>query len=187
MQSRLRDEDITHYVLNELEPHERLYVESMMLGSDESREDTEQMLETALLLEEGMEAELNGLDLRLDGERRSQIFLQQPGQIWEGVWRVAATAAALAACVAFAVAAPVITKLAFRSDSSKAQAARQSSSTDFVLGEEDPAAFPVAMVENPDSNSLPSGFDDFPTRVLLPTGAVNFADMPMPYLGGDAN
>ena len=33
MQSRLRDEDITHYVLNELEPQERLYVESMMQGS----------------------------------------------------------------------------------------------------------------------------------------------------------
>jgi len=89
--------------------------------------------------------------------------------------------------VAFAVAAPVITKLAFRADSSKAQAALQSSSTDFVLGEEDPAAFPVAKVENPDTNSFPSAPDEFPSRVLLPTGAVNFADMPMPYLGGDAN
>jgi len=188
MQNRLRSEDITHYVLNELDSRERLYVESMMLDCEASREDVAAMMETVALLEEGMEAELKGLDLRLDAERRSMIFAQQPSQIWEGVWRVAATAAALAACVAFSVAAPVITKLAFRGESSKAAvAARQIITVDAVLAEEDPAAFPVLVVGSGDSQSLGSALEDVPSRVLLPTGAVNFADMPMPYLGGDAN
>jgi anti-sigma factor RsiW len=187
MQNRLRSEDITHYVLNELDSRERLYVESMMLDCEASREDVAAMMETVALLEEG-EAELTGLDLRLDAERRSMIFAQQPSQIWEGVWRVAATAAALAACVAFSVAAPVIAKLAFRGESSKAAvAARQIITVDAVLAEEDPAAFPILVVGSGDSQSLGSALEDVPSRVLLPTGAVNFADMPMPYLGGDAN
>jgi anti-sigma factor RsiW len=185
MERRISDNDITNYVMNELEPRERLYVESMMLGCDRSREDAVSMMEMSRLLEEGLQAELLSADLKLDAERRNQIFAYAPTQIWESVWRASAAAVALAACVAFSVAAPVISKLAFRSDLAKSPIARQLAIEDYseVM---DPAAFPVAMFDTDDS-SQGSSSDEFPTHVLLPTGAVNFGEMPMPYLGSDIN
>ncbi len=186
MDRRISDIDITDYVLNELDPRERLYVESMMLGSDESRVDAMTLMEVSRLLEEGLEDELLSADLQLDSERRAQIFLQAPSDAWQTVWRVASTAVALAACVAFSVAAPVISKLAFR-DTAKSQLAHQQPMVEDFSDVVDPAAFPVALVESDDLNSQATGSEEFPTHVLLPTGAVNFGEMPMPYLGGDAN
>ena len=43
---RLSEIDITNYVLNELEPSERLFVESLMLGCEASRSDALAMMET---------------------------------------------------------------------------------------------------------------------------------------------
>jgi len=37
--SRLTERDITDYALNELSPKERLYVESMMIGCDATRQE----------------------------------------------------------------------------------------------------------------------------------------------------
>ena len=188
MQNRLRDEDITHYALNELEPRERLYVESMMQGSDASRKDLTAMMEISRLLQEGFEDELKGLDLKLDSTRTAEIFQPKPSHIWENVWRVAATAAALAACVAFGVAAPVITKLAFRTNTSSTQApVRTALNSRTAFDDEDPAAFPVLVTELAEQNLQTQASEDLPSRVLLPTGSVNFAEMPMPHLGGDMN
>jgi len=185
MKCSISDKDITDYVLNELEPRERLYVESMMLGCDESRADAVSLMEVSRLLEEGLECELVGLDLGLDEVRRREIIAYAPAQVWETVWRVASAAVALAACVAFSIAAPVISKVAFRGDASKSQLARQLGIEDFsdVV---DPAAFPVAMFETDDALQTGTS-DDFPTHVLLPTGAVNLGEMPVPYLGSDVN
>lgn len=180
---RINENDITKYVLNELEPRERLYVESMILGCEDSRQDVVSLMEVSQLLEEGLEIELVTANLKLDDERRSQIFeYTPPQQVWESVWRVSAAAVALAACVAFAVAAPVISKVAFRSELAKSPIARQLAIEDYsdIV---DPGAFPVAMFDMDDS----AVSDDFPTRVLLPTGAVNLGEMPMPSLGSDIN
>jgi anti-sigma factor RsiW len=178
MHRSLSDNDITDYVLNELPPRERLYVESMMLGCDRSREDIVSMMELSRLLEEGMENELLGADLTLDEVRRQTICHHPASFAWRTAFRVSATVASLAACVAFSVAAPVISKFAFRPSIGKGVDTRvaSSESTDMV----DPAAFPVVVVESEES-------DEFPTHVLLPTGAVNIGEMPLPYIGSDAN
>ena len=188
MQTRLRDEDITHYALNELEPRERLYVESLMQGDDESRKDLTEIMEMSRLLQEGFEDELNGLDLKLDSRRTAEIFQPKPTHLWESVWRVAATAAALAACVAFGVAAPVITKLAFRSNTNSTQAPGHTAlNSRPAFDDEDPATFPLVVTELAEQNLQTQAIEDLPSRVLLPTGSVNFAEVPMPYLGGDMN
>jgi len=178
MNRSLSDKDITDYVLNELPPRERLYVESMMLGCERSREDVVVMMEMSRLLEEGMENELLGADFSLDEERRHGIYAHSSSFAWRTALRVTATVTALAACVAFSVAAPVISKFAFRTPNSKGMDTRIAflDSSDVV----DPAAFPVVLVESEES-------DEFPTHVLLPTGAVNLGEMPLPYIGSDAN
>lgn len=185
MERRISDNDITNYVMNELGPRERLYVESMMLGCDRSREDAVSLMEMSRLLEEGLQDELLSADLKLDVDRRNQIFASAPNQAWDNILRASAAAVAMAACVAFSVAAPVISKLAFRSELAKSPIARQLAIDDYsdVV---DPAAFPLAMFDSDDS-SQGNASDDFPTHVLLPTGAVNFGEMPMPYLGSDIN
>ena len=144
------------------------------------------MMELSRLLEEGMLSELVDRDLSLGSERRESIFASTESQnLWKPVGQLAAAGLALAACLAFSVAAPVLSKLAFRPDTSKGQLLRQGAVDDLsdVL---DPAAFPVAMFEA-EASLQASGADEFPTHVLLPTGTVNLGEMPMPYLGGDLN
>jgi len=187
---RLSEVDITNYVLNELEPSERLFVESLMLGCDESRADALAMMETARLLEEGLDRELSGLELELDHPRRERIFAYKSGSIWGALGHATSTLAALAACVAFSVAAPALSRLALGRDGIQTQADRhtlQGSDTSHLSDILDPGAFPTFANDSSDlgSGSLPS--DDLPTRVLFPTGAVNFGEMPLPALGGDTN
>jgi anti-sigma factor RsiW len=100
MESRISDNDITNYVMNELEPRERLYVESMMLGCDRAREDAMSLMEVSRLLEEGLEGELLSPKLMLDEQRRNEIFAHSPTHVWESMWRISAAAVAMAACVA---------------------------------------------------------------------------------------
>jgi anti-sigma factor RsiW len=185
MNRSLSDKDITDYVLNELGPRERLFVESMMLGCDQSRQEAVELMEISRLLEDGMMSELSHAELSLDAGRRENIATYSPSHAWQSVWRFAAASVALAACVAFSIAAPVISRAAFRSEASKLQLVRQSFLDD-ISDIADPAAFPIAMVESEDSLQG-SGSDELPSRVLLPTGAMNFGEMPMPYLGGDLN
>jgi hypothetical protein len=187
---RLSEVDITNYVLNELEPSERLFVESLMLGCDESRKDALAMMETARLLEDGLEKELSGLELELDQPRRERIFAYKSSSLWGTVGHVASTLAALAACVAFSVAAPTLSRLALGRDGAKAQAdlqAQQGVDSLNVSDILDPGVFPTFANESsePALGSFPS--EDLPTRVLFPTGAVNFVEMPLPALGGDTN
>jgi hypothetical protein len=187
---RLSEVDITNYVLNELEPSERLFVESLMLGCDESRKDALAMMETARLLEEGLEKELSGMELELDQPRRERIFAYKSGSVWGAVGHVASTLAALAACVAFSLAAPTLSRLALGRDGAKAQTDLQTQQGGDALRMADildPGAFPTFANDSsePSVGSLPS--EDLPTRVLFPTGAVNFVEMPLPALGGDTN
>ena len=57
MRGKISDQDLADYALNELQPEERLYVESMLGVSEECRHDVYQMIELSQLLEEGFEKE----------------------------------------------------------------------------------------------------------------------------------
>ncbi len=187
---RLSEVDITNYVLNELEPSERLFVESLMLGCDASRADALAMMETARLLEEGLDRELSGLDLELDQPRRERIFAYKSGSVWGALSHAASTLAALAACVAFSVAAPSLSRLALGRTDSKAQAelqALQGGDASHLTDILDPGAFPTFANDSSESVLGAQPSEDLPTRVLFPTGAVNFVEMPLPSLGGDTN
>jgi hypothetical protein len=193
MKDRLRQVDITNYALNELEPRERLYVESIMLGCDSTRTDVLEMIEMAQLLEEGFEAEVSGQELVLDPCRRSKVLGNVVSEgVWYHVWRTAAAAVTLAACLVFSVAAPVVWNTAVRPPVS-------SSNSDIAQGlvveDEKPdmastlqmavsaaAAAAVAVFE--DQDNVQGFAEEFPTRILLPTGTVG---LDMPSLGGDGN
>lgn len=193
MKDRLRQVDITNYALNELEPRERMYVESIMLGCDSTRTDVLEMIEMAQLLEEGFEAELGAQEFTLDASRRGKVLGNVVAEgVWHHVWRATAAAVTLAACLVFSVAAPVVWNSATRP-------AATSSDIDLaqglVLEDEKPdvastlqmavsaaAAAAVAVFE--DQDNAQAGAEEFPTRILLPTGTVG---LDMPSLGGDAN
>ena len=193
MKDRLRQVDITNYALNELEPRERLYVESIMLGCDSTRTDVLEMIEMAQLLEEGFEAEIGGQEFILDASRRSKVLGNVVAEgVWHHVWRTAAAAVTLAACLVFSVAAPVVWNSVVRPEVS-------SSNSDIAQGlvreDEKPdmastlqmavsaaAAAAVAVFE--DQDNAQGSSEEFPTRILLPTGAVG---LDMPSLGGDGN
>jgi anti-sigma factor RsiW len=189
MQRHISEVDITNYVLNELEPRERLFVESMMLGCDKDRQDALEMMELARMLEEGFEAELTA-ELTLDQTRRSLIIEPKRPSLWHAFAKVSVAVVSLAACVAFSVAAPVISRHAFQADFSKGSTVRSGAlsghESTFGVDVVDPGAFPVASQDSGDS-SVGAYTDDFPTRVLLPTGTVNFADMPAVIGGSDSN
>lgn len=57
MRSQISDQDLTDYALNELGPDERIYVESMLVVSEECRNDIYETIDMAMLLEEGFERE----------------------------------------------------------------------------------------------------------------------------------
>jgi anti-sigma factor RsiW len=193
MKDRLRQVDITNYALNELEPRERMYVESIMLGCDSTRTDVLEMIEMAQLLEEGFEAELGAQEFTLDASRRGKVLGNVVAEgVWHHVWRATAAAVTLAACLVFSVAAPVVWNSATRP-------AATSSDIDLAQGlvfeDEKPdvastlqmavsaaAAAAVAVFE--DQDNAQAGTEEFPTRILLPTGTVG---LDMPSLGGDAN
>ncbi len=57
MRGKLSDQDLTDYALNELGPEERLYVESMLAVSEECRNDIYEMIDVAMMVEEGFDRE----------------------------------------------------------------------------------------------------------------------------------
>ena len=193
MKDRLRQVDITNYALNELEPRERLYVESIMLGCDSTRTDVLEMIEMAQLLEEGFEAEMGGQEFILDASRRNKVLGNVVTEgVWHHVWRTAAAAVTLAACLVFSVAAPVVWNSVSRpsvssSDNDIAEGlAREDEKPDMAstlqMAVSAAAAAAVAVFE--DQDNVQGSSEEFPTRILLPTGTVG---LDMPSLGGDGN
>ncbi|MEI6712428.1 MAG: hypothetical protein WCO60_01660 [Verrucomicrobiota bacterium] len=182
MKDRLSQQDITDYALNELSSRERLYVESMMLGSEELKEDACAVIEMAKLLEEGFEAEMAWKELSLGDERRSQVLSQLPASAWRGIGKAAAAVAALAACVAFSVAAPVVWSLAMRSDGVLSVAGTQKSSVESGV-----AALPGQPSESVFSFQVSPTDESAVAPALLPTGNVGFMEMPRPSLPVDLN
>jgi len=185
MKDHLSQQDVTNYALNELDSRERLYVESLMLGSEELREDACAMIEMARLLGQGFESKSTGLNLSLDESRRARVLAHFPTSFWQGAGRVAAGIAAIAACVAFSVAAPVVWSLAMHSEQHLepvAVEARKSSGDTVSTAIVTPAAessFFSFQITSPDDSAPASGF--------LPTGNVGFMEMPVISLPVDLN
>jgi anti-sigma factor RsiW len=104
MRAHLSEQDLTDYALNELEPHQRIYVESLLAVSEECRNDVYRMIEMAQLLEQGFEREAaiavrDGEDLHLHAQQRAH--LTRPHHTVRYFFRDVASAIGLAACVAF--------------------------------------------------------------------------------------
>lgn len=187
MKDRLTEQDITDYALNELGPRERLYVESLLLGSEALREDASSQIEAARLLEMGFSAEYAKRDVvfSLDASRREAVLAHCPSRMWENLGKMAAGLAALAACVAFSVAAPVVWNLAVRpmGGSVVADVSRSVSdsiSSSVVVGASTEGDFFSFQAPTPeDSGSSPSG--------LLPKVTIGFMEMPLPGRASELN
>lgn len=104
MRGKISDLDLTDYALNELQPGDRLYVESMLAVSEECRNDVYEMIEVAQMLEEGFELEDGKITPFLLKPEQREHLLSMPVQ---GRWFAkTAVALAAAACAAFAVTHP---------------------------------------------------------------------------------
>lgn len=104
MRGPLSEQDLTDYALNELQPEERIYVESMLAASEECRNDVCETIEMARLLEQGYERELVAAeiqDLALKPDQRNHLV--RPHFTFRYIMRDVASALALAACVAFTI------------------------------------------------------------------------------------
>jgi anti-sigma factor RsiW len=104
MRGKISDQDLTDYALNELQPEDRLYVESMLGVSESCREDVYRMLDLGEMLKEGLEMEEDPT-FALDETQRNRV-LDVPVWTWTGVIRRTAAVALLAAGVAFGFTRP---------------------------------------------------------------------------------
>ncbi len=105
MRGKISDQDLTDYALNELQPEERLYLESMLAISEECRHDIYQMIEVGQMLDEGFEAEEDlSQTFWLTGAQRNKLvhFRRTPA-----LWQRATGVVALAACAAFLLTHPL--------------------------------------------------------------------------------
>jgi len=100
MRSQISDQDLTDYALNELGPDERIYVESMLVVSEECRNDIYETIDVAMLLEQGFDREDGRETLGLTpDQRRALLNVRIPNHFF----RHAAAVFAAAAAVAFAL------------------------------------------------------------------------------------
>ncbi len=107
MRGKVTDQDLADYALNELEPHERLYVESMLAVSEECRADVYEMMDMGQLLEEGFEREdVQVENLSLTSSQRARLLTVRFNPLH--LARNAAAVLAAAACVAFAIVHPAL-------------------------------------------------------------------------------
>ncbi len=104
MRGNISDQDLTDYALNELQPEERLYMESMLAVSEECRHDVYGMIDISQTLEEGFEAEAHHVvSLTLTSEQRERLLDVRMPNRW---LQTTAAGLAAAACAAFAVTHP---------------------------------------------------------------------------------
>ena len=74
MRGKISDQDLTDYALNELEPADRLYLESMLAVSEECRNDVYKVIDLAQLIEDGFEREGGEVQvLCLRPEQRAEL------------------------------------------------------------------------------------------------------------------
>ena len=100
MKTTIPEQYLTDYALNELGPEERIYVESMLGASEEAREDVYQMIDLAMLLDQGFEQEDERAPAALTAAQREHVTDVHLPNVF---MRRAAVVLAAAASVAFAV------------------------------------------------------------------------------------
>jgi anti-sigma factor RsiW len=146
MRGKISDQDLTDYALDELEPRERLYVESMLAVSEECRNDIYESIELAQMLEEGFEREEAKTPALLTMEQRQSLLrgTSSPRRFVP----MAAAALAAAACAAFVVSHPTLWQIR-DSQSAVAQVSTQVSN------------YVVDAVTSPDGDDLVSQFANF--------------------------
>ena len=97
MKGKLTQQDLTDYALNELSPNERLYVESLLAVSEEYRNDIYEMIDAALMLEEGFEMEEEKMPALLtDGQRQRVLEVELPNRFFQRAAVLLSAAAAIA-------------------------------------------------------------------------------------------
>ena len=98
MRSQISDQDLTDYALDALDSNERLYVESMLAVSEECRNDVYEMIDVAMMLEEGFEREdgkQSSLALKAD-QRQALLDVRVKSHFLRRTAVVLAAAAAVA-------------------------------------------------------------------------------------------
>jgi anti-sigma factor RsiW len=104
MRGRISDQDLTDYALNELQPEERLYLESILAVSEECREDIYQMIELSEMLGASFESdEEKAPVLALTDSQRESLVQFQPAIPF---WECAAAVVGLAASTVFVLTHP---------------------------------------------------------------------------------
>ncbi len=101
MKVKVSEQDLTDYSLDELGPEERIYVETVLAGSEEAREDVYAMIDMAMMLDAGFEREQIQEPAVLTVEQRRALMNVRGPNIF---LRNSVAALAAAACVAFAFA-----------------------------------------------------------------------------------
>ena len=105
MRGKISDQDLTDYALDELDPHERLYVESMLAVSEECRADVYDLIEIGQMIDEGFDREDGKIEsIALTDEQRARLLTVRTNPF--AIARTAAAVLAAAACVAFAIVHP---------------------------------------------------------------------------------
>ncbi len=104
MRGSISDQDLTDYALNELQPEERLYLESILAVSEACREDIYQMIEFGEMLEESFELDEEKAPVLAlsDAQRESLVQFRPAIPIWE----CAAAMLGLAASTVFVLTHP---------------------------------------------------------------------------------
>lgn len=139
MSAKLTEQDLTDYALNELGPEERLYVESMLAVSEESREDIYKTIDLALMIEEGFECHEEVEPVLLTLEQRNRLLnARMPNRFFHRAAVVLAAAAAVALAFARADAwlpktrALEVARVSSQVSSYVAQAVSSADGDDFV-------------------------------------------------------
>ena len=101
MKAKVSEQDLTDYALDELGPEERIYVETVLAGSEESREDVYAMIDIAMMLDAGFEREqILEPAVLTAAQRRALLSVRGPNIFLRN--SVAALAAAACVTLAFA-------------------------------------------------------------------------------------
>ncbi len=170
MRGNLSEQDLTDYALNELQPEDRLYLESMLAVSEECRHDIYEMIELRQMLEEGFEAETESVPFcALTHEQRDSLVAFRPRR---PVWQRAAAVVGLAACAAAAVTHPAF----WRTDDPAGKVAQMTMQmskivADAVTPEKINFAAPLATIAafaEESSGWLPSASETIDTAICTP-------------------
>lgn len=99
MKVKVSEQDLTDYALNELGPEERIYVETVLAGSEETREEVYKLIDMVMMLDAGFERQQDREPAVLTLEQRRALMGLRGPNIF---LRNSIAALAAAACVAFA-------------------------------------------------------------------------------------